>query len=180
MKNIATALFLGFLATSVVNAQTTNLISDHPAVRAAAERYLAEQTTATTSAKSTGARFAMASPVYGGGYQLQSPPVALRLNRIQFSEREVLQASLVVLPAETIEANKEAFTRQKGGESKGSAHFVRERGAIEIISQDPASKKRVFSFLIYGKGHNFTKAVKEYGHSFGLIKITQKPAYKLS
>ena len=79
------------------NSQLT-LVSDHPAVRAAVERYFAEQTTATaTSAKSVGARFATTSPVFGGGYQLQTPPVALRLNRAQYEERDVLQALLVVL-----------------------------------------------------------------------------------
>jgi len=75
------------------------LISDHPAVKAAVEKYLAEQVvqTATAPAKSTGARFAATSPVFGGGYQLQTPPVALRLNRVQFDEKEVLQTSLIVL-----------------------------------------------------------------------------------
>lgn len=99
MKNIATAPFLGFLTILMVNAQTSSqptFVGDHPAVKAAVEQYLAEK--AATSAKSTGARFAATSPIYGGGYSLVTPPVALRLNRVQYEAKGALQASLIVLP----------------------------------------------------------------------------------
>jgi hypothetical protein len=73
------------LLAALPSAAQPQLISDHPAVKAAVEQFMAEQTvqTAVSAKKPTGARFAMANP-YGGGYQLQTPPVALRLNRNPF------------------------------------------------------------------------------------------------
>lgn len=97
MRSSLTITILALLALPLAVAQP-QLISDHPAVKTAVEQCLAEQTVkAVTSAKS-GVRFATASPVFGGGYSLASPPVALRLNRVQFDEHDALQASLVVLP----------------------------------------------------------------------------------
>lgn len=100
MRTFTIALILALLAAlpSAAQPETLQLVSDHPAVKAAVERYFAEQATAATSAKSAGARFATAGPVYGGGYSFATPPVALRLNRMQFDEHDVLQASLVILP----------------------------------------------------------------------------------
>lgn len=101
MRTFTIALILALLAALPSAAQTETyqptFVGDHPAVKAAVERFLAEQATASP-AKSTGVRFTAASPAYGSGYQLQSPPVALRLNRTQFGEKEALQSSLIALP----------------------------------------------------------------------------------
>ncbi len=103
MRTFTIALVFALLAALPSVAQTEipqpTFIVNHPAVKVAVERCLAEQTTAAAiSAKSTGARFAAVSPVFGGGYSLATPPVALRLNRVQYDEHDVLQVSLVVLP----------------------------------------------------------------------------------
>jgi len=97
MRSSLTTL-LALLAV-LPSAAQPQLISDHPAIKAAVKQFLGEQAVQTAvSAKSAGARFAAAGPVYGGGYQLQTPPVALRLNRLQYNDRDTFQASLVVLP----------------------------------------------------------------------------------
>ena len=90
-----------------INNPQPTLVGDHPAVKAAVEKYLAEQAvqTAAISAKSTGVHFATSGPVFGGSYQLQTPSVALRLNRLQYDERDVFQASLIVLPKVTLPNN---------------------------------------------------------------------------
>jgi len=104
VRTFTITLVFALLAALPSVAQTEipqpTFIVNHPAVKVAVERYLAEQTTAAAiSAKSTGARFAAVSLAFGGGYSLATPPVALRLNRLQYDERDVFQASLVVLPS---------------------------------------------------------------------------------
>lgn len=97
MRTFTTCLILALLA-ALPSAAQTQLVSDHPVVKAAVEQFLTEQAAkAVSSAKSTGTRFAAASPAYGG-YSLTAPPVALQLNRSQFNERDVMQSSLLVLP----------------------------------------------------------------------------------
>jgi hypothetical protein len=84
------------LLAALPSAAQTQLVSDHPAVKAAVEQFLSDQAVAGP-AKNTGVRLAATSPTYAGR-SLLAPPVVLRLNRSQFNEKEVLQASLVVLP----------------------------------------------------------------------------------
>lgn len=105
MRTFTICMIFGLVAALAATAQTENtqgtqLVSDHPAVKAAVEKFIAESspTGSTGLAKSGGPRFASAGPVFGFGYQLQTPPVVLRLNRSQFDDKEVLQSSLVVLP----------------------------------------------------------------------------------
>lgn len=120
MKNIVVTLSLVILAASAVMGQTNNnpqptLVGNHPAVKTAVEHWLNDQSVVESTADTTrspakssshlmarggsgGARSGRSGggPVFGGG-NLWAPPVALRLNRSQYDERDVLQASLVVL-----------------------------------------------------------------------------------
>jgi hypothetical protein len=106
MRSSLTITILALLAVLPLAVAQPQLISDHPAVRAAVEKFVAEQAANTiTPGKGTGARYAATSPVFGGGYSLATPPVALRLNRLQYDERDVFQASLVVLSKVTLPTN---------------------------------------------------------------------------
>ena len=100
MRTFTIAPFLAILAASAVMGQTSNpqltLVSDHPAVKAAVEKFAADQAVNTASGKNTGSRYTSGLK-YGGGYRFSAPPVALRLNRVQYEERDALQASLYVL-----------------------------------------------------------------------------------
>lgn len=102
-------IVLALLAFVPALAQTSNFVADNPVVKTAVEKFLAEQTTrATTTSTKFGVRFATTSPLYGGG--LMAPPVALRLNRIQFDEHDVLQATLVLLNKGPIPNNPMALS----------------------------------------------------------------------
>ncbi len=102
MRTFTIALVFALLAAlpSVAQTQTETpqptFIVNHPAVKVAVERYLAEASVSAANSKNDGRRMATTSPAFGG-YSLTSPPVALRLNRLQYDERDVFQASLIVL-----------------------------------------------------------------------------------
>lgn len=107
MRTFTIALVFALLAAlpSVAQTETPQLVSNHPAVKVAVERYLAEASVSAANSKNDGRRMATTSPAFGGGYSLTSPPVALRLNRLQYDERDVFQASLVVLSKVTLPTN---------------------------------------------------------------------------
>jgi hypothetical protein len=71
------------------------LLSEHPAVQASVEKFVSDQSLSARG-KGSGPRYASGNAL-GGGYAFGVPPVALKLNRVQFDDRDTLQASLVVL-----------------------------------------------------------------------------------
>lgn len=89
---------LAFVAPIVAQTETaqTQLISEHPAVQTAIQDILNSQRETSSAKGAYRMMGAGPNPVSGGG--VQTPSVALVLNRLQFEEGQQLQSSLYVLP----------------------------------------------------------------------------------
>src|SRR3989338_208169 len=112
-----------------------------------------------------------------------------------------LEGKINVHPAETMEANQEAFAKYPGGamtftqeqlkdpkelerfrkiiggrtaiDERG--HDIREDAAVNLIAQSPNFQSRQFSPLVYGKGHDFKNNIEKFNeqsqYDIGLIQI---------